>query len=71
MGREDDPEGATSVPHAAQATGVVILGDSAGFVDVPSSGIHYAMQSGMFAARSIPEAGRDDTRRGSRNTTGW
>jgi electron-transferring-flavoprotein dehydrogenase len=32
----------------------VILGDSAGFVDVPSlKGIHYAMQSGMLAARAI------------------
>jgi electron-transferring-flavoprotein dehydrogenase len=32
----------------------VILGDSAGLVDVPSlKGIHYAMQSGMYAARAI------------------
>ena len=30
----------------------MILGDAAGFVDVPSlKGIHYAMQSGIFAAR--------------------
>jgi len=35
----------------------VILGDSAGFVDVPSlKGIHYAMQSGIFAARAIHAA---------------
>jgi len=34
--------------------GVVIVGDSAGFVEVASlKGVHYAMQSGMFAARSI------------------
>src|SRR5207244_7641725 len=34
--------------------GVVIVGGSAGFVDVPSlKGIHYAMQSGIFAARAI------------------
>src|SRR5690606_32368636 len=34
--------------------GVVILGDSAGFVDVPSlKGIHYAVQSGIYAARAI------------------
>jgi electron-transferring-flavoprotein dehydrogenase len=33
------------------------LGDSAGFVDVPSlKGIHYAMQSGMYAARVISGA---------------
>jgi electron-transferring-flavoprotein dehydrogenase len=32
----------------------VLLGDSAGFVDVPSlKGIHYAMQSGIYAARAI------------------
>jgi electron-transferring-flavoprotein dehydrogenase len=33
---------------------VVLLGDAAGFVDVPSlKGIHYAMQSGIYAARAI------------------
>jgi electron-transferring-flavoprotein dehydrogenase len=32
----------------------VLLGDAAGFVDVPSlKGIHYAMQSGIYAARAI------------------
>jgi electron-transferring-flavoprotein dehydrogenase len=31
-----------------------MVGDAAGFVDVPSlKGIHYAMQSGMYAARAI------------------
>jgi electron-transferring-flavoprotein dehydrogenase len=31
----------------------MILGDAAGFVDVPSlKGIHYAMQSGVYAART-------------------
>jgi electron-transferring-flavoprotein dehydrogenase len=39
----------------------VLLGDSAGFVDVPSlKGIHYAMQSGMFAARAIFAALKHD-----------
>ena len=31
-----------------------MVGDAAGFVDVPSlKGIHYAMQSGMYAARAV------------------
>jgi len=34
--------------------GLVIIGDAAGFVEVASlKGIHYAMQSGMYAARAI------------------
>ena len=34
--------------------GVVMVGDTAGFVDVPSlKGVHYAMQSGIYAARAI------------------
>src|SRR5207247_9308609 len=52
------PEGGySSVPARRSGEGVVILGDSAGFVDVPSlKGIHYAMQSGLFAARAIFQA---------------
>src|SRR5213076_3027702 len=43
-----------AAPARRSGDGVVILGDSAGFVDVPSlKGIHYAMQSGMLAARAI------------------
>jgi electron-transferring-flavoprotein dehydrogenase len=43
--------------------GVVIVGDAAGFVEVASlKGVHYAMQTGMFAARAIFEAlKKDDT----------
>src|SRR5438067_9828716 len=42
-----------SVPARRSGDGVVMLGDAAGFVDVPSiKGIHYAMQSGMLAARA-------------------
>src|SRR3989449_7025714 len=54
-GAKTIPEGGYySVPARRSGDGVVILGDSAGFVDVPSlKGIHYAMQSGMFAARAI------------------
>jgi electron-transferring-flavoprotein dehydrogenase len=37
--------------------GVMIVGDAAGFVEVASlKGIHYAMQSGMFAARAAFDA---------------
>ena len=54
-GAKTIPEGGYySVPARRAGEGVVILGDSAGFVDVPSlKGIHYAMQSGIFAARAI------------------
>src|SRR2546430_13462761 len=54
-GAKTIPEGGYySVPARRSGDGVVILGDSAGFVDVPSlKGIHYAMQSGMLAARAV------------------
>src|SRR5881296_3231956 len=54
-GAKTIPEGGYySVPERRSGDGVVILGDAAGFVDVPSlKGIHYAMQSGMIAARAI------------------
>jgi electron-transferring-flavoprotein dehydrogenase len=57
-GAKTIPEGGYySVPARRSGDGVVVLGDSAGFVDVPSlKGIHYAMQSGMFAARAIHAA---------------
>jgi electron-transferring-flavoprotein dehydrogenase len=54
-GAKTIPEGGYySVPARRSGHGVVMIGDSAGFVDVPSlKGIHYAMQSGMFAARAV------------------
>ncbi len=54
-GAKTIPEGGYySVPARRHGDGVVILGDSAGFVDVPSlKGIHYAMQSGIYAAQAI------------------
>src|SRR5882762_9359753 len=57
-GAKTIPEGGYhSVPARRSGDGIVILGDSAGFVDVPSlKGIHYAMQSGLFAARAIHAA---------------
>ena len=46
-----------SIPDRRYGHGIVLLGDSAGFVNVPSlKGIHYAMQSGIFAARAIFDA---------------
>ena len=52
------PEGGYhALPTRRHGDGVVLLGDSAGLVDVPSlKGIHYAMQSGIFAARAIFQA---------------
>ncbi|MFO7259898.1 MAG: electron-transfer flavoprotein:ubiquinone oxidoreductase [bacterium] len=54
-GAKTIPEGGYyALPSRRYGDGVVILGDSAGFVDVPSlKGIHYAVQSGIFAARAI------------------
>jgi len=49
------PEGGWySLPERMTGDGLVLAGDAAGLVDVPSlKGIHYAMLSGMFAARAI------------------
>ena len=46
------PEGgAGSLPRRLSGEGVLLVGDAAGFVDVPSlKGIHYAMLSGILAA---------------------
>lgn len=54
-GAKTIPEGGFySLPERRAGDGVIVAGDAAGFVDVPSlKGIHYAMQSGMFAARAI------------------
>jgi electron-transferring-flavoprotein dehydrogenase len=54
-GAKTIPEGGYySLPERRSGSGLVILGDSAGFVDVPSlKGIHYAVESGMLAARAI------------------
>ena len=58
------PEGGYySVPSRLSGDGLLFAGDCAGFVDVPSlKGIHYAMQSGICAARAIFAALKaDDT----------
>ena len=46
------PEGgAGSLPERLSGDGLLLVGDTAGFVDVPSlKGIHYAMLSGILAA---------------------
>lgn len=61
-GAKTIPEGGYyALPARRSGHGVVILGDSAGYVDVPSlKGIHYAMESGMRAAQAIYEGLRED-----------
>jgi electron-transferring-flavoprotein dehydrogenase len=57
-GAKTIPEGGYySLPTRLYGDGVISIGDTAGFVDVPSlKGIHYAMMSGILAARSIFQA---------------
>ena len=53
-GAKTIPEGGYwSLPDRLSGDGLLMAGDCAGFVDVASlKGIHYAMQSGVFAART-------------------
>ena len=53
-GAKTIPEGGYySLPERRYGEGILMVGDAAGFVDVPSlKGIHYAMQSGIYAARA-------------------
>ncbi|MDX2206566.1 MAG: NAD(P)/FAD-dependent oxidoreductase [Gemmatimonadales bacterium] len=66
-GAKTIPEGGYhAIPHRLSGDGLVMIGDTAGFVDVPSlKGIHYAMESGMLAAATIGPAlaGGGDRRR--------
>ena len=57
-GAKTIPEGGYySVPERRHGEGLVIVGDAAGYVDVPSlKGIHYAVHSGMLAACAIHRA---------------
>ena len=54
-GAKTIPEGGYySVPERRHGDGLVIVGDAAGYVEVSSlKGIHYAMHSGILAARQI------------------
>ena len=62
-GAKTIPEGGwLSVPSTRVGDGLMIIGDAAGFVDVPSlKGIHYAMQSGIYAARAAFAALKKDS----------
>ncbi|MDX1568677.1 MAG: electron-transfer flavoprotein:ubiquinone oxidoreductase [Longimicrobiales bacterium] len=63
-GAKTIPEGGFyAIPERRHGSGLMVVGDSAGYVDVPSlKGIHYAMHSGILAARSAFEALKaDDT----------
>ena len=57
-GAKTIPEGGFySLPSRRWGKGLAMVGDTAGFVDVPSlKGIHYAMQSGIYAADAIFKA---------------
>ena len=54
-GAKTIPEGGYyAIPKRRSGNGVVVLGDAAGYVEVASlKGVHYAVQSGMLAARAI------------------
>jgi electron-transferring-flavoprotein dehydrogenase len=54
-GAKTIPEGGYyALPKRRHGDGAIIVGDAAGFVEVASlKGIHYAMLSGMYAARAI------------------
>jgi electron-transferring-flavoprotein dehydrogenase len=46
-----------SMPKRLSTPGMVICGDAAGMVNIPTlKGIHYAMHAGMFAAEAIVES---------------
>ncbi len=57
-GAKTIPEGGFhALPKRRCGDGLLMAGDTVGLVDVPSlKGIHYAMQSGIYAARAIFEA---------------
>ncbi|MEX0909267.1 MAG: electron-transfer flavoprotein:ubiquinone oxidoreductase [Gemmatimonadaceae bacterium] len=57
-GAKTIPEGGYyALPQRKSGDGVLIVGDAAGYVEVASlKGVHYAMQSGMYAARAIFDA---------------
>ena len=57
-GAKTIPEGGYwALPERRYGDGLLVTGDAAGFVEVASlKGIHYAMQSGIFAARATFDA---------------
>ena len=61
--RRRSPRAATGrCPKRSRCPGMVIAGDAAGMVNVPTlKGIHYAMHAGMYAAEAIVEALKQDS----------
>ncbi len=61
-GAKTIPEGGWwSIPERLSGDGLLIAGDAAGLVDVPSlKGVHYAMWSGIYAARAAFQALKAD-----------
>jgi electron-transferring-flavoprotein dehydrogenase len=57
-GAKTIPEGGYyALPQRRYGDGMLLIGDAVGYVDVPSlKGIHYAMQSGIYAARTAFDA---------------
>lgn len=57
-GAKTIPEGGyNALPERLHGDGLLVLGDAAGLVNVPAlKGIHYAMMSGILAARAIFKA---------------
>jgi electron-transferring-flavoprotein dehydrogenase len=57
-GAKTIPEGGFyALPQRRSGEGLLMAGDTVGFVDVPSlKGVHYAMQSGIYAGRTAFEA---------------
>src|SRR3954454_12350392 len=51
-----------ALPKRLSTPGMVICGDAAGMVNVPTlKGIHYAMHSGMYAAEAIVESLKEES----------
>lgn len=61
-GAKTIPEGGLhSLAKRRSGDGILVTGDAAGYVDVPSlKGIHYAIQSGIYAARTAFNALKKD-----------
>ena len=61
-GAKTIPEGGFhALPEKFTGDGVMMIGDTVGFVNVPAlKGIHYAMMSGIYAARTLFEALKDN-----------
>jgi electron-transferring-flavoprotein dehydrogenase len=57
-GAKTIPEGGLhALPETFSGYGLIMVGDTAGFVNVPAlKGVHYAMMSGILAARAIFQA---------------